>query len=86
MARFVGQRFTATVSGVAPYGMYVKLDNTAEGLIPAKHLGDEYFALDAAGCTLAGQDTGRSFRLGQRVDVVLAAADARACRLSFRLA
>ena len=86
MARFVGQNFTAAVSGVAAYGMYVKLDNTAEGLVAARHLGGEYFALDAAGCMLVGQDSGRVFRLGQRVDVVLEAADARAGRLDFRLA
>ena len=35
---------------------------------------------------LVGQDSGRVFRLGQRVDVVLEAADARAGRLDFRLA
>ena len=86
MARFVGQGFTAVVSGVAAYGMYVKLDNTAEGLVAARYLGGEYFALDAAGCMLVGQDSGRVFRLGQRVDVVLEAADARAGRLDFRLA
>ena len=86
MSRFIGQGFTAVVSGVAAYGMYVKLDNTAEGLVAARHLGGEYFALDAAGCMLVGQDSGRVFRLGQRVDVVLEAADARAGRLDFRLA
>ena len=86
MSRFIGQAFTAAVSGVAAYGMYVKLDNTAEGLVAARHLGGEYFALDAAGCMLVGQDSGRVFRLGQRVEVVLESADARAGRLDFRLA
>ena len=86
MARFIGQGFTAVVSGVAAYAMYVKLDNTAEGLVAARHLGGEYFALDSAGCMLVGQDSGRVFRLGQRVDVVLEAADARAGRLDFSLA
>lgn len=86
MAAFVGESFDATVSGVAAYGMYVKLDNTAEGLVAAKRLGSEYFALDPVRHMLVGQDSGHVFRLGQRVRVVLEAADARAGRLDFRLA
>lgn len=85
MSGFVGEPFEATVSGVAAYGMYVKLDNTAEGLVAAKRLGSEYFALDSVRHMLVGQDSGRVFRLGQRVRVVLDAADVRAGRLDFRL-
>lgn len=84
LERFVGQTFSATVSGVATYGAYVRLDNTAEGLIPCKNLGSEYFALDPVRHRLTGQDTGASYRLGQRLAVVLVSADPRARRLDFR--
>ena len=83
---FVGQRFSAVVSGVATYGLYVRLDNTAEGLVPVRYLGEEYFAFDPVQHRLTGQETGRSFRLGQRLAVVLTNADTRARRLDFRLA
>lgn len=85
MAGFLGEAFDATVSGVASYGMYVSLDNTAEGIVAARYLGDGYFACDAVRYQLVGQDSGKVFRLGQRVRVVLAAADAKAGRLDFRL-
>ncbi|WP_417751333.1 ribonuclease R [Senegalimassilia faecalis] len=85
MAGFLGEAFDATVSGVASYGMYVSLDNTAEGMVAARYLGDEYFACDTVRYQLVGQDSGKVFRLGQRVRVVLAAADAKAGRLDFRL-
>lgn len=85
MAGFLGEAFDATVSGVASYGMYVSLDNTAEGMVATRYLGDEYFACDAVRYQLVGQDSGKVFRLGQRVRVVLAAADAKAGRLDFRL-
>ena len=85
MAGFLGEAFDATVSGVASYGMYVSLDNTAEGIVAARYLGDEYFACDAVRYQLVGQDSGKVFRLGQRVRVVLAAADAKAGRLDFCL-
>lgn len=82
----VGQAFSAVVSGVAPYGLYVRLDNTAEGVLPVRRLGQEYFAHDADLHRLVGQDTGRVWRLGQRIAVVLVAADARRHVLEFRLA
>ncbi len=85
MTGFLGEAFDATVSGVASYGMYVSLDNTAEGMVAARYLGDEYFACDAVRYQLVGQDGGKVFRLGQRVRVVLVAADAKAGRLDFRL-
>ncbi|HIY82533.1 MAG TPA: VacB/RNase II family 3'-5' exoribonuclease [Candidatus Rubneribacter avistercoris] len=83
---FVGQAFSATVSGAAAWGLYVRLDNTAEGLVPARFLGEGPFDVDAAGHRLESRDGGRSFRLGQRVAVALEEADARKRLLTFRLA
>lgn len=82
----VGEAFSGVVSGVAPYGLYVRLDNTAEGLLPVRRLGTEYYSLDAELHRLVGQDSGRTWRLGQRVAVVLTLADARRYVLEFRLA
>ena len=82
----VGEAFSGVVSGVAPYGLYVRLDNTAEGLLPVRRLGTEYYSLDAELHRLVGQDSGRTWRLGQRVAVVLTLADARRHMLEFRLA
>ncbi len=82
----VGKQFDGVVSGVATYGAFVRLECTAEGLLPVRCLGDEYFALDSVRRSLTGTDTGRTFRLGQRVRVVLTAVDARRRQLDFRLA
>lgn len=82
----VGEAFSGVVSGVTPYGLYVRLDNTAEGLLPVRRLGSEYFSLEADLHRLVGQDSGRIWRLGQRVAVVPTVADARRRVLEFRLA
>ena len=84
MERAVGQAFPAVVSGVANYGVYVRLENTAEGLVPLKNLGREYFSFDPVLHRLTGQDSGAVYRLGQRLPVVLTSADPRAGRLDFR--
>lgn len=86
LSAFVGQAFSAVVSGVAAYGLYVRLDCTAEGILPVRALGEEYFAFDPVRYTLIGEETGRVFRLGQRVAVVLKSADVPTATLEFALA
>ena len=85
MQQFVGQNFSATISGVASYGVYVRLDNTAEGLLPLKELGQEYFIFDGVHHTLTGEESDTLYRLAQRVAVVLSSADPLTRNLTFKL-
>ena len=86
LQRFVGQTFSAIVSGVSQGGLYARLENTAEGFIPVRTLGDDYFSFDAARYTLTGEGTGARYRLGQRIAVVLFAVDPRVPQINLRLA
>ena len=63
----------------------MRLDNTATGLVDLGSLGEPY-SLDVRRQMLAGQDSGRVLRLGQRVRVVLVAARPTARELDFELA
>ncbi len=71
MERKVGEEFVGTISTVHAYGFFVRLDNTAEGFVrfdPVKH---EHFRFDPKLQTLMGEETGRTYRLGQRIKVTL---------------
>ena len=71
----VGSEFTGRISGIARFGAFVKLDETgADGLLPMRALGREYFHYDREAQTLMGSDTGRLISIGQRVTVRLAEA------------
>lgn len=71
----VGSEFEGRISGIARFGIFVKLDETgADGLVPMRAIGDEYFHFDAEAMTLMGSDTGRIIGLGQRATVRLAEA------------
>ena len=71
----VGSEFTGRVSGVARFGLFVKLDEThADGLIPVRSLGREFFRFDERARSLRGEETGLEIGLGQRVTVRLAEA------------
>ncbi|MFK7940431.1 MAG: ribonuclease R [Roseovarius sp.] len=71
----VGEAFTGRISGVAKFGVFVRLDDTgADGLIPIRSLGREYFNFDRDAATLTGSDSGLVIGLGQRVTAKLAEA------------
>ncbi|MEO1689352.1 MAG: RNB domain-containing ribonuclease, partial [Pseudomonadota bacterium] len=71
----VGDEFEGRISGVARFGLFVKLDETgADGLIPIASLGREWFRHDPDANTLTGEQTGRTLGLGMRATVRLAEA------------
>ncbi|MFA8442095.1 ribonuclease R [Yoonia sp.] len=71
----IGAELTGRISGIAKFGVFVKLDETgADAMIPIRTLGREYFHYDADSQTLMGSDTGMVIGLGQRVTVKLAEA------------
>ena len=85
MEEHIGETFSALISGVATFGLFVRLDNTAEGVVEMDDLGHEYFILDPVRHMLTGSDTGKQYRLGRRVAVRLVEADRRTRQLRFRL-
>ncbi|MBY0350052.1 ribonuclease R [Tabrizicola sp.] len=75
LADRVGAEFAGRISGVQRFGVFVRLDETgADGLIPVRALGREYFNYDEGSQTLMGSETGMVLGIGQKVMVRLAEA------------
>ena len=75
LADRVGSEFAGRISGVQRFGLFVKLEETgADGLIPIRSVGREFFHYDQDSQTLTGADTGMTIGLGQKVTVRLAEA------------
>jgi ribonuclease R len=75
LADRVGSTFAGRISGVQRFGLFVRLDETgADGLIPIRAVGREFFHYDEGSQTLMGADTGLTIGIGQRVVVKLAEA------------
>ena len=71
----VGSEMTGRISGVQRFGLFVKLDDTgADGLIPMRALGGEYFHFDPEAQTVMGDRSGLTLGIGQRVTVRIAEA------------
>ena len=68
MSDRVGATFSGRISGVTRFGLFVRLDETgADGLVPVRSLGREFFHHDERAHALIGEKSGLAFRLGDRV-------------------
>ncbi|MEA2951443.1 MAG: ribonuclease [Alphaproteobacteria bacterium] len=86
LADRVGAEFQGRISGVTRAGLFVKLNDTgADGLIPARTLGNEYFRYDERAHALIGNRSGETHRLGDPVTVKLVEAAPVAGALRFEL-
>jgi ribonuclease R len=86
LADRIGASFQGRISGVTRAGLFVKLADTgADGLIPVRTLGTEYYNYDEARHALIGSRSGTMHRLGDVVDVRLVEAAPVAGALRFEL-
>ena len=82
----VGEQFRGTVTGIAPFGIFVTLDGLfVEGLVHISELGTDYFQFNEAMHELRGERTGRRFRLTDPVTVQVSRVDLEARKIEFRL-
>src|SRR5947209_5747387 len=86
LADRIGATFQGRISGVTRAGLFVKLSDTgADGLIPIRTLGTEFFSYDENRHALIGSRSGAMHRLGDVVDVRLVEAAPVAGALRFAL-
>lgn len=86
LADRIGATFTGRISGVTRAGLFVKLNETgADGLIPVRTLGAEYYNYDETRHALIGSRSGAMHRLGDVVEVRLVEAAPVAGALRFEL-
>jgi ribonuclease R len=86
LADRIGASFDGHISGVTRAGLFVKLDDTgADGFVPARTIGAEYFRYEEAMHAMVGNRSGGTHRLGDRVTVKLVEAAPVAGALRFEL-
>ncbi|MDE2473989.1 MAG: RNB domain-containing ribonuclease, partial [Alphaproteobacteria bacterium] len=83
----VGAVFTGRISGVTRFGLFVRLRETgADGLLPIRSLGMEFFNHDEKRHALIGERSGTTYKLGDEISVRLAEAAPVTGGLRFGLA
>jgi ribonuclease R len=86
MADHIGEVFDGIVTGVANYGLFVQLANTAEGLVHSDALPGDHYRYEAERHMLVGDKKGDSYRLGQAVSVRIVNVSPGDARIDLELA
>jgi ribonuclease R len=82
-----GDAFNGIISGVTEWGFYVELtDSKCEGLIRLRDIGNDYYEFDEKNYCILGHRTGKVFRLGDEVRVVIKNTDLVKKQIDFLLA
>ena len=86
LADRVGQLVECRITGVQPFGFFAAVEDLGgDGLVLAKDLGQEYFRYDEAARALVGDESGETYRVGQRLTLRLAEANPVSGSLRFEL-
>ena len=86
MSEHIGETFTGVISSVTGWGMYVELPNTVEGMVHITSLTDDYYRFVEETYELVGEATGKQYKLGQTVDIVVQSVDELMRTIDFVLA
>ena len=70
MADKVGDEFEGYITGVSAFGLFIELiEHFVEGLVHVSTMADDYYRFVERAHTLRGENTGRIYRLGDKVSV-----------------
>ena len=85
MENFIGEEFDGVISGVMEWGIFVELPNTVEGLVRVTELRDDYYHFIEANYEMVGENSGKTYKLGQKVRVRVKGTDRIARTVDFSL-
>lgn len=81
----VGEEFEGIISSITPFGMFVELDNTVEGLVRFDNMGNEYFIYDEERKVLIGERTNKTYKIGDKVDIRVIKASKQLREIDFEI-
>ena len=81
----IGEEYEGIVSSVTNFGIFVELDNTVEGLIRYEKLGDEYFIYNEETRQAIGENSGKVYKIGDKVKIRVANASKLMRQIDFEI-
>jgi ribonuclease R len=63
--------YEGEIIGIIGSGLFVRFGGVFEGYVPVRRLGGDYFEINELGTALVGRRSGRPFRLGDRLEVLV---------------
>ena len=75
MSEHIGEEFSGMISGFTSQYIFVELENTIEGAVSVASLDDDFYVYNEEKMEMAGNSTGRRFRLGDKAVVKVVKCD-----------
>ncbi len=75
MESHIGEHFAGVISSITNWGIYVELPSTIEGMIHVSKLPGDFFYYDESNYEMVGQDTGKRYKLGERIEIYVDSVD-----------
>lgn len=86
MNNYIGEEFDAVISNVTSFGIFVRLENTVEGLITFDNINDlDYYIYDEKKHRLIGEKTSKVFKIGDKLKVKLVKSDVALREIDFMI-
>ena len=86
MNNYIGEEFEAVISNVTSFGIFVRLENTVEGLISFDNINDlDYYIYDEKKHRLIGERTSKIFKIGDKLKVKLVKSDVALREIDFMI-
>lgn len=85
MKNYIGEEYEGIISGITKWGMYVELPNTIEGLVHVANMMDDHYEYIEDNYEMRGVHTGKTYHLGQKVNVRVVGADELQRTIDFEL-
>jgi len=85
MSDKIGQAFDGIISHVTNRGFFVELPNTVEGFVSMESLADDWYIFFETQSSLVGERSGKTYRIGDTVHIIVAKADMEMRRLDFEI-
>lgn len=86
MQDHVGEVFDGVISSVTNFGFFVRLDDLfIDGLVHVSTLENDYYSFDAGRSRLVGENSGFSYRLGDKVKIKVEAVNPEERKIDFSI-
>ena len=82
----VGNEYTGIVTGIAPFGLFIELDDIfVQGMVPVATIGGDFWRYHDREHRMRGESSNRELRLGDKVKIRVESLDEDKHQIEFRL-
>ena len=86
MESHIGEIYEGVVSSITSFGMFVELENTVEGYVGFRNMGNDYFIFDENNKMLVGEHTKKTYKIGDIVQIRVIKASKILRQIDFEIA